>query len=65
LLTEQIEEVAAGITDKPTVGIRDDAFEPPGRDLRRVGVKVSPMTTTTQPNRDRAPYRQLIKWRDL
>jgi len=46
LVTERIEEVAAGITDTPTVGIRNDAFEPPGRDLRRGGVKVSPMATT-------------------
>jgi len=31
---------AAGITDKPTVGIRDDAFEPPGMDPRRVGARL-------------------------
>ena len=27
-----------GITCKPTVGLRDEDSEPPGRDLRRVGV---------------------------
>ena len=30
----------AGITGKPTEGIRDDAFEPPWMDSRRVGVRL-------------------------
>ena len=41
---------AAGIIGKPTVGIRDDAFEPPGMGLRRVGVRLPRcrLATTTQ-----------------
>ncbi len=49
LVSERGVNVAAGITDKPTVGIREDAVEPPWTDLRCVGARLPRrrMTSTT------------------